>query len=66
MTSTTDNIVCFKFVIDFRGNKDPEAWDRVMDAFIDAVEKEGAGAGGGMHPLGTNKNSCEDCNDTDN
>jgi len=62
MTSA-DNIVCFKFLVDFRSNKDPEAWDRVMDAFITAVEKENAAAGGGMHPLGSNK-QCEDCNDT--
>lgn len=64
MTSTTDNIVCFKFVIDFQDNRDPAAWDRVLDAFIDAVEKENAVTGGGLHPIGTNK-YCEDCNDTE-
>lgn len=57
-----DNLVCFSFVIDFKDNTDPESWDRVLDALIDAVERENVGAGGGMHPLGSNK-YCEDCRD---
>lgn len=57
-----DSQVCFSFIINFRDNKDPEAWDRVLDAFLLAVKRENAGAGGGMHPLGSN-NYCEDCRD---
>lgn len=61
--SSESNLVCFKFVIDLKDNKDPEAWDRILDAFIEAVEKEDAVTGGGMHPLGSSK-YCEDCNDS--
>jgi len=57
-----DNLVCFRFVIDLRGNKDPEAWDRILDSFINAVVEEGGGSGGGMHALGSNR-YCESCDD---
>lgn len=62
--NSKDNLICFKFVIDLQDNKDPEAWDRILDAFIEAVEKENAVAGGGIHLLGTNE-YCEDCNDSE-
>lgn len=56
----SDNLICFSFVIDLHDNHDPQAWDRILDAFIDAVEKENACAGGGMHPTGSNK-YCDNC-----
>lgn len=55
-----ENLICFSFVVDLRENYAPEAWDRILDAFIKAVEKEGGGAGGGIHQTGTNK-LCPDC-----
>lgn len=62
-----DNLICFNFVIDLHDNHDPDAWDRILDAFIEAVEREGAGAGGGLHPTGTNKycDICQAKDDTD-
>jgi len=56
----SDNLLCFNFVIDLHDNLDPKAWDRILDAFIEAVEKENACAGGGIHPTGTNK-YCQLC-----
>lgn len=56
--------VCFSFVIQFRGEHDEGAWERILDAFIVAVERENAGAGGGMHLTGTNR-FCTDCEDFD-
>lgn len=35
----------------------PEQMDRIVEAFIDAVEKEGLYCGGGFHPVGR----CEMC-----
>lgn len=58
--SNQENLICFSFVVDLRENRDPEAWDRILDAFIDAVEKEKGGAGGGIHETGTNP-MCQDC-----
>lgn len=60
----SENLICFNFVIDLHDNHDPDAWDRILDAFIDAVEKEGACAGGGLHQTGTNK-FCDMCRDED-
>jgi hypothetical protein len=40
-------------------NATEEKMNRIWDAFIDAVEKEGLYCGGGMHPLGL----CADCKD---
>ena len=34
-----------------------EQMDRIVDAFIDAVEKEGLYCGGSFHPVGR----CDDC-----
>lgn len=59
----SDNLICFNFVIDLHGNRDPGAWDRILDAFIDAVEAEGASAGGGIHPTGSCLKWCPDCQD---
>ena len=58
----SENLICFNFVIDLHGNQDPDAWDRILDAFLEAVEKEGGGAGGGIHRTGTNK-FCDICQD---
>jgi hypothetical protein len=55
-----ENLICFNFVINLRDNQDPEAWDRILDTFIEAVEKEGGGAGGGVHQTGANP-LCEVC-----
>ena len=57
-----DNLICFNYIINLKDNKDPEAWWRILDAFINAVERENAGACGGMHPLSSNK-YCEACKD---
>lgn len=38
-----------------------EQMHRILDAFIDAVEKEGLYCGGGLHPIG----GCESCKDED-
>ena len=58
----SDNLVCFGMVIDFHENYDEEAWYRVLDAFIDAVEAEGACAAGGMHATGSMPPGfCQDC-----
>jgi len=54
----SDNLVCFNMVIDFHENQDEEAWYRVLDAFIEAVEAEGACAGGGMHVTGSLPPGC--------
>lgn len=59
----SDNLICFNFVIDLHENRDPEAWDRILDAFIAAVEKEGASAGGGLHPTGSSLKWCTGCQD---
>lgn len=56
----SENLVCFNFVIDLHDNQDHAAWDRILDAFLEAVEKENACAGGGMHPTGSNKH-CDIC-----
>jgi hypothetical protein len=40
-------------------NATEEKMNRIWDAFIDAVEKEGLYCGGGMHPLGL----CANCRD---
>lgn len=58
----SDNLICFSFVIDLHENKDPEAWDRILDKFIEAVEAEGACAGGGIHVTRSNK-YCDTCRD---
>ena len=55
-----DNLVCFNFVIDLHNNSDPVAWNRILTAFIEAVEKENGSAGGGMHPTGSNA-LCDIC-----
>ncbi|KKN00860.1 hypothetical protein LCGC14_1133580 [marine sediment metagenome] len=57
--NSENNIVCFNHVIDFKDNTDPEAWYRILEAFIKAVEKEGASAGGGMHSYGSTKYCCK-------
>lgn len=57
-----DNYACFNFLINFKDNEDPEAWYRILEAFIMAVEKEGACTGGGMHALGSVV-TCETCKD---
>lgn len=63
----SDNLACFSYVIDFHDNKDPEAWNRILDAFIDAVEKEGACTGGGMHETSIkNADFCDNCRDLAN
>jgi len=59
-----ENIICFSFVVDLHENRDPEAWNRLIDAFIDAVEKEGGSAAGGVHQTGTNP-MCQDCGPID-
>lgn len=38
-----------------------EQMHRILDAFIDAVEKEGLYCGGGLHPTG----GCANCKDED-
>jgi len=58
----SDNLICFSFVIDLHENRDPEAWDRILDAFIEAVEEEGGCAGGGIHETGSNP-LCDVCRD---
>lgn len=57
--NSKNNIVCLNLVIDFKDNTDPEAWMRILVATTDAVEKEGASAGGGMHPYGSTKYCCK-------
>jgi hypothetical protein len=42
-------------------NASAEQTDRIWDAFIDAVEKEGLYCGGGLHPVGR----CKACKDED-
>jgi hypothetical protein len=59
----SDNLICFNFVVDLHDNHDPEAWNRILDAFIEAVEKEGACAGGGIHPTGSSLDWCTGCQD---
>ena len=49
-----DNQVCINHLIDLHDNRDPEAWNRIWMAFIEAVEAEGGSAAGGMHPYGSN------------
>jgi len=51
------------FVLHARNHKRPlpdEAIDRIMDALIDAVEKEKASLAGGIHVYGSNRNCCEE------
>jgi len=50
----SDNLVCFNHIIDLHDNHDEEAWLRILDKFIEAVEAEGGCAAGGMHPAGDN------------
>lgn len=62
---SSSNLVCFSFVIDLDDNSDPEAWDRILDAFIAAVEKENGHTGGGMHVTGSCEDWCIDCREID-
>lgn len=39
----------------------PEQMDRIVDVFIEAVEKEGLYCGGGFHPVGR----CQACRQED-
>lgn len=37
------------------------AVDRILDAFIDAVDKEGLACGGGVSPINPNEQECQRC-----
>ena len=55
-----EHLIHFDHVIQFRDEPDEEALHRILDAFIDAIEAEGAFCGGGMHELGTVHTCCEE------
>ncbi len=57
--NSENNVVCLNLVIDFKNNTNPEAWIRILSATTDAIEKEGASSGGGMHFYGTTKYCCK-------
>lgn len=59
MTSK-EYLVHFDHIIAFDEEPPGEAWDRILDAFIEAVEKEGASTGGGMHEHGSIRACCEE------
>ncbi len=50
----------FDHIIVFKEKPSDEAWNRILDAFIDAVEKEEAGTCGGMHEYGSIHACCEE------
>ncbi|MBD3261011.1 MAG: hypothetical protein GF334_04915 [Candidatus Altiarchaeales archaeon] len=61
MVDDGEILFCVSGIIDLRENKDPETIDKIIDALVIAVEKEGASFGGGVHPLGAGKKYCDTC-----
>lgn len=55
-----EHLVHFDHIIVFKEDPEDEAWYRILDAFLEAVEKEGASAGGGMHEYGSVHTCCEE------
>lgn len=53
-------LIHFDHLILFKEKPSEEAWDRILAAFIGAVEKEGAGTCGGMHEHGSVHTCCEE------
>lgn len=60
MKKNKEYLLHFDHIIVFKQKPDNEVWNRILDAFMGAVDKEGAYAGGGIHELGSVHTCCEE------
>lgn len=53
-------LIHFDHVVAFENEPEEEAWDRMLDAFIEAAVAEGGSVFGGVHEFGTVHTCCEE------